>query len=162
MRVALLLSLFTLGCSSTPSQNNGLLGDLDFVSIYTHPSYGEVKESDPRLNSDREACRSETYSEGVLVNGQLIKGQAALNKIESDFHLSFVKEQLKNNKTMPSDDQVMGDAITHAANAPSYIPEIRKKQREFVNCFTVTKQYRIIKTETYDRKTGKLTSTVQH
>jgi hypothetical protein len=162
MRAVLLLSLFTLGCSSTPSQNNASLGALDFVSTYTHPSYGEVKDSDPRLNSDREACRSETYSEGVMVNGQLIKGQAALNKIESDFRLSFVKEQLKTNKKMPSEDQVMQDAITHASGAPAYISEIRNKQKEFVNCFTVTKQYKIIKTETYDRKTGKLISTVQH
>jgi hypothetical protein len=161
MRIVLLLSIFTLGCSSTPSQDSSP-GDLDFVSTYTHPSYGEVKESDPRLNSDREACRSEVYSDGVIVNGKLIKEQSTLNEIESDFRLSFVKQQLKSSKKMPSEEKVMEDAITYAGDAPPYILEIRNKQKEFVNCVTVTKQYKTIKTEIYNRKTGKLISTVQH
>lgn len=161
MRAILLLSILTLGCAST-SKNNLSPKDIEFISTYKHPSYGEIKGDDSRLNSDRDECRNEVYAEGVIVNGQLVKDQAKLNKIESDYLFTFVQDQLKTNRTMPAEEKVMADAVEHAKKAPPHIFEIRKRQRSFEYCFRVKKQYKLIKTESYNRKTGKLISTTQH
>jgi hypothetical protein len=161
MRAILLLSILVSGCAST--SNRGLLHeDIDVISTYKHPSYGEIKGDDARLKSDRDVCRNEVYNEGVMVDGKLVKDYVTLNKIESDYQFTFIKEQLLTNSKMPSEDEIVSAAAEHAKKAPPHISEIRKKKKLFDHCIGVTKQYQLIKTEVYNRKTGKIISQKQY
>ena len=162
MRYTLFLSVVCLiGCTSTTSDNPSF-ENLEFVSTYTHPVYGEIKGNDARLIADREECQKNVYSKGVMVNGQLIKDPSALNKIESDYRFSFSKEYLRNNTQIVSDEKILKDAIEHIDAAPEYISEIKKKQKLAHECIRINKQYKLVKTESYDKKTGKLISTTKH
>lgn len=163
MRYTLFLSIVCfIGCTSTTTSDNLSFGDLEFVSTYTNPAYGEIKGNDARLIADREECQKNVYSEGVMVNGQLLKDPSVLNKIESDYRFSFSKEYLRNNTKIVSDEKILKDAIEHIDAAPAHISEIKEKQKLAHECLRINKQYKLVKTESYDKKTGKLVSTTKH
>lgn len=156
MRILALSCLFLAGCSSTSSIND----DLNFVTIYSHPEYGQVLTDDPRYLADLKKCREEAYKDGVEVNGVLITDQQELINIESDYRYGYVKSTISDVRAMPSHEKINEIASEYAENEPAHIKAIRKKGKRFSSCIHVDKKYELLKTEVYDKKSGLLLETI--
>lgn len=171
MKTKILLLLCVAGlvaCATKPTKPSPLdklpssLADVEFISTWSNPVLGLVDDKNPELNKDRDACRNDVYKSGVNVNGEIITDQSRLNKILSEYQSQFVRQQLKKPIGTRKAESVAADATEYSKDAPSYLTEINRKQKQFVNCFQIHKKYTLVKTDTYDKKTGELLFTTDY
>ncbi|MBQ4834792.1 hypothetical protein [Pseudoalteromonas luteoviolacea] len=161
MRSLSFFVLFLAGCAST-EEGVDVFWDKKLVRTYEHPTYGIVKGDDPRLIDDTEFCREKVYKTGVLVDGEVVFGQKRLNKTLSDYKFKYVKESIKDYRKMPENSEIQDIANTYVESEPSYMSDIRKKQKSFVSCIRIEKGYKLLKTDFINPETGIVEETIKH
>lgn len=163
----LIISLF--GCASNTKDEYPTVVNSNLVAIWSHPEHGLIDGKDNRLIADRESCREKAFSAGVEVNGELIKDSKVLDKIALDYRNEFYSNQINKFKTKVGTStrhdlvkEMVKDMAENERTAPSYIPIISSMQDDAMRCFREDKQYTLVRTEYYSKKTGALINTVEH
>ena len=149
-----------------------------FNAYSSNPLYGEVNSDHPGFKEDRSQCESVSYGQGVFIRGKgLVTDRGILNNIREKYSKpvieaikvrykyydfptrydiinmtgnkeAFLKEYLMHLKNVYS----VFDSMTH----PEHISTILTMSDTFEQCFRVEKQWKALRTEWIDTRTGKV------